>query len=115
MGMPLPHNAMQNKRSPVALGNKDVNSSSLKKAMAVGRAVITTNVPGCRDTVIDQVNGYLIDVQNVSQLADAMSKFIADPSRIIVMGQESRKMAELRFDVRRINSQIIQLLHGAGH
>jgi glycosyltransferase involved in cell wall biosynthesis len=88
---------------------------STQEAMAVGRAVITTNVPGCRDTVVDQVNGYLIDVQNVSQLTDAMSKFIADPQKIIVMGVESRKIAESRFDVRRINSQIIRLLHGAGH
>jgi len=87
---------------------------STQEAMAVGRAVITTNVPGCRDTVIDGVNGYLIDAKSSSQLADAMTKFIECPSKIVEMGRESRKIAVSRFDVRRINTQIIEILLGAG-
>jgi glycosyltransferase involved in cell wall biosynthesis len=81
--------------------------------MAVGRAVITTNVPGCRDTVVNGVNGYLIDAKSPSQLADAMTKFIECPSKIVGMGRESRKMAVSRFDVRRTNTQIIEVLRGA--
>lgn len=88
---------------------------STQEAMAVGRAVVTTNVPGCRETVVDGVNGYLIDAKSSSQLADAMTKFIERPSTIVDMGRESRKMAESRFDVRRINTQIIGILRGTVH
>ena len=80
--------------------------------MAVGRAVITTNVPGCRDTVENEVNGFLIEAKNSIQLAAAMMKFIDYPSKIIAMGRESRKMAESRFDERRINKKFIEILHG---
>lgn len=85
---------------------------STQEAMAVGRAVITTNVPGCRDTVENEVNGFLIEAKNSIQLAAAMMKFIDYPSKIIAMGRESRKMAESRFDERRINKKFIEILHG---
>lgn len=49
---------------------------STQEAMAVGRAVITTNVPGCRDTVENEVNGFLIEAKNSIQLAAAMMKLI---------------------------------------
>ena len=85
---------------------------STQEAMAVGRAVITTDVPGCRGTVVEGVNGYIVDPKSAKQLADAMMKFVEFPSRILDMGIESRKMAESRFDERRINAQIIEILRG---
>jgi glycosyltransferase involved in cell wall biosynthesis len=85
---------------------------STQEAMAVGRAVITTDVPGCRETVVDGVNGYLIDAKSSNQIAGAMTKFVDCPSKILEMGRESRKIAESRFDVSRINKQIIEILRG---
>ncbi len=85
---------------------------STQEAMAVGRAVITTNVPGCRDTVENGVNGFLIEAKNSIQLAAAMMKFIDYPSKIVAMGRESRKMAESRFDERQINKKFIEILQG---
>jgi glycosyltransferase involved in cell wall biosynthesis len=83
---------------------------STQEAMAIGRAVITTDVPGCRDTVVEGLNGYLVDAKNSSQLADAMMKFIENPSKIVEMGRESRKMAESRFDEKTINKKFIEIL-----
>ena len=83
---------------------------STQEAMAIGRAVITTDVPGCRDTVVEGLNGYLVDAKNSSQLATAMMKFIENPSKIVEMGRESRKMAESRFDEKTINKKFIEIL-----
>ncbi|MEX0780248.1 MAG: glycosyltransferase family 4 protein [Balneolales bacterium] len=76
--------------------------SSLE-AMAIGRAIITTNVPGCRETVEDGVNGYLVPVRDASALAERMTRFIKNTTLIGSMGKESRKIAEKYFDVERVN------------
>jgi len=81
---------------------------STQEAMAMGRAVITTDVPGCRETVIDGVNGFLIKPKNVEALAKAMERFISNPELIKNMGRESRRMAEQKFDVREKNEMILK-------
>lgn len=73
------------------------------ESMAMGRPIITTDAPGCRETVIDGLNGYLVPVKSVEKLADAMEKFILDPTLIETMGQASRKLAEEKFDVHTVN------------
>lgn len=83
---------------------------STQEAMAMGRAVITTDVPGCRDTVEDGVNGFLVPVHDVAALAVAMLRFIENPELIEVMGQESRRLAEERFDVHIINAKLLEVL-----
>lgn len=75
-------------------------------AMAMTRPVITTDAPGCRETVIPGVNGFLVPPRDVEALASAMEKFIREPELIERMGRESRRSAEERSDVRRI-SQIL--------
>ena len=80
---------------------------STQEAMAMGRPVITTDNVGCRETVIDGVTGYLVPVRDTPALAAAMMKFVTNPETIVVMGQESRKLAERRFDVRAINNNIL--------
>lgn len=75
---------------------------STQEAMATGRAVITTDAPGCCETVVDGVNGFLVPVRDVKALMVAMLRFIENPDFIESMGQQSRRMAEERFDVRRI-------------
>jgi len=90
---------------------------STQEAMAMGRAVITTDVPGCRETVIDGVNGYLVPVRDAAALGQAMLNFVNHPELIATLGSQSRRMAEERFDVNKINPQLLQLLDSScvGH
>ncbi len=83
---------------------------STQEAMAMGRAVITTDVPGCRETVISGTNGYLVPVRDAATLAEAMMQFIKNPNLIESMGRESRRMAEERFDVHKINARLLEIL-----
>lgn len=80
---------------------------SLLEAMSVGRAVITTDAPGCRDTVDKDENGVLVPVKNVSRLVEAMEGIIKDPSLLKEMGLKSRLLAESKFDVHTINEKIL--------
>jgi len=81
---------------------------STQEAMAMGRPIITTDAPGCRETVNDGENGFLVPVCDVKALADAMEKFILQPELIEKMGKASRRMAEERFDVHKINQVILR-------
>lgn len=81
------------------------------ESMAMGRPIITTDAPGCRETVIDGCNGYLVEVKSVDDLVKAMQKFIANPDLITQMGKASRVLAEEKFDVHAVN-QI--MLHEMG-
>ena len=83
---------------------------STQEAMASGRAVITTDVPGCRETVIDGMNGYLVPPRNVEALEIAMLKFIENPLAIAEKGHRSRQLAEERFNVRNINARMISVM-----
>ncbi|NYT84344.1 glycosyltransferase family 4 protein [Pollutimonas harenae] len=83
---------------------------STQEAMAMGRPVITTDVPGCRQTVEEGVNGYIVPVCDVDALASAMCRFIDAPEQISVMGQASREIAERDFDVRSINKTLMGYL-----
>lgn len=83
---------------------------STQEALAMGRPVITTDAPGCRETVVDGENGYLVPVRDVDALAERMIRFIEQPGLIDSMGRRSRQLAEERFDVRRINAQILEIL-----
>lgn len=85
---------------------------STLEAMAMGRAVITTDTPGCRETVVDGVNGYLVAVRNPLALASAMLRFADEPELIVSMGNASRRLAEERFDVQKINQTLQNLLVG---
>lgn len=83
---------------------------STQEAMAMGRAVITTNAPGCRETVDEGVNGFLVPVRDVAALATAMLRFVENSSLIGIMGCESRRLAEARFDARAINAHLLRVL-----
>jgi len=83
---------------------------STQEAMAVGRAVITTDVPGCRETVVDGVNGYLVPRWDAEALAQKMLCLVRDPALVARMGEESRRLAEQRFDAEKVNARLIQML-----
>jgi len=80
---------------------------SSQEAMAMARPVITTDWTGCRETVVEGVNGFLVPVRDPGALTAAMGKFIECPALIEKMGQEGRKIAEKRFNVHQINATII--------
>ncbi|MBI6605755.1 MULTISPECIES: glycosyltransferase family 4 protein [Pseudomonas] len=78
------------------------------EAMAMGRAVITTDAPGCRETVIDGVNGFLVPVQKVDELTTAMLSFAENPHLVSMLGNKSRELAELKYDVKKVNAAMLQ-------
>ena len=72
---------------------------SLLEAAAMGRPLLATDVPGCREVVVDGVNGLLCHVRDSEDLAEKIMQMIAMPmSALLQMGQESRSLAETRFD-----------------
>ena len=81
---------------------------SILEAMSMGRAIITTNTPGCKETVIDGENGYLIDPKSVSKLVDAIMKFVNQPETVRKMGVKSREMAEEKYDVYKVNDFMLR-------
>ncbi len=83
---------------------------SSQEAMAMGRPVITTDWVGCRETVRDGVNGYLVPPRDPEALALAMQRFVEAPDLVPKMGSEGRRIAEERFDVNVINQQILDAM-----
>jgi len=83
---------------------------STQEAMAIGRAVITTDVPGCRETVIDGVNGFIVPRWNPEKLAERMIYFIEHPEKTQVMGEASHKIAIEKFDANKVNRKLIDIL-----
>jgi len=79
--------------------------------MSVGRPVITSDAPGCRETVVDGVNGLLIPPRDQNALAAAMERFLADPNLIAGMAMESRRIAEEKYDVRKVNRVILEAMN----
>ncbi len=80
---------------------------STQEAMAIGRAIITTDVPGCRETVVDGVNGFFVKPWSPDDLAEKMKKFIENPELSVSMGIESHKMAREKFDAAEVNSRLV--------
>jgi Glycosyltransferase len=80
------------------------------EAMAMGRTIITSNAPGCRETVIDGVNGYLVEVKDVQALADKMEQLINEPDLRREMGAKSLKIASEKYDVKLVNQVIMQTM-----
>lgn len=78
------------------------------EAMAMGRAIITTDAPGCRETVIPGENGFLVEVKSVSSLVNAMQELINNPALIEQMGQRSREIALHKYDVHQVSRNMIQ-------
>lgn len=78
------------------------------EAMAMGRGIITTDAPGCRETVIDGDNGFLVAVKSVDALEQAMLRFIQDPSLAVRMGARSRQIAEEKYDVHKVNDKMLR-------
>jgi glycosyltransferase involved in cell wall biosynthesis len=107
---------------------REGTSRAVLEAMAMGRPIITTDAPGCRETICFcepasglssatragtaglaiGTNGILVPVRNANALAAAMEYFMKDPERIYVMGKESRRYAEERYDVHKVNAYMLK-------
>jgi glycosyltransferase involved in cell wall biosynthesis len=81
------------------------------EAMSMGRPIITTDVPGCRETVREGWNGYLVPARDVEALAVAMEEFVVHPATAANMGANSRAFAEAKYDAQKVAES---LLLGAG-
>jgi glycosyltransferase involved in cell wall biosynthesis len=83
---------------------------SVLEAMAAGRAVVTTDAPGCRETVLEGQTGFLVPVRNAAALAEAMERFILEPELVRRMGENGRAYAVGKYDVHKVNHVILDAL-----
>lgn len=83
---------------------------SVLEAMSMGRPIITTDAPGCKETVIHGENGFIVPIKNVDELVVSMKKFIDNPSLIVDFGKQSRKIAMDKYDVYKVNNTILSAL-----
>lgn len=81
------------------------------EAMSMGRPILTTNAVGCKETVEEDINGFMVSIGSSSELAKKMIWFIENPNKISSMGKNSRAIAEQRFDIHKINSEIFKILN----
>ncbi len=80
------------------------------EAMSMGRPVVTTDAPGCRETVVNGVNGYLVPVRNIDALEEAVLKIMDNPELITSFGCKSREIAKSKFDVNKVNDSIMEIM-----
>lgn len=80
------------------------------EAMSMGRPIITTDTAGCRSTVVDGVNGFLVPIKDGQALANAMIRFIENPVLVQTMGQESVRYVREKFDVETVNTVMCEYL-----
>lgn len=83
---------------------------TIQEAMAMKKPIITTDHPGCRETVEEGRNGFLIPTRDAQSLADAMERFIKEPEQVLIMGQQSHEMAKEKFDVNKINERLLKFM-----
>ncbi len=84
---------------------------SVLEAMATGRPIITTDAPGCRETVIHGVNGFLVPIKDVNTLAEKMLWMIENSEEAEKMGKESLRICKEKYDVKKVNESIIKTMN----
>jgi len=85
------------------------------EGMAMGRAIITSNSVGCKETInpdLKKTNGFLIPIKNVRELISKMEYYIRHPDDIVRFGANGRDYAEEKFDVNKVNQQMLKILVG---
>lgn len=90
--------------------HREGTSKVMLEAMATGRAVITTDAPGCGAVVGASDFGAVVPVGDVAALAEAMVRLGSRPETLAELGRRARAMAESRFDARAVNATILQAL-----
>jgi glycosyltransferase involved in cell wall biosynthesis len=80
---------------------------SVLEAMSMGRPVITSDAPGCRQTVVEGENGFLVPVKDADALYRAMRRFVEEPALIAPMGEAAHRIVADRFDVHKVNETLL--------
>ena len=83
---------------------------STLEAMSMGRAVITTDATGCKETVENGINGFKVSVRSINELAEKMIWFLEHPEQIELMGIESRRIVVEKFDVHKVNKKMLNIM-----
>jgi glycosyltransferase involved in cell wall biosynthesis len=83
---------------------------TLLEAAAMGRAIITTDLPGCRETVVEGNNGLLVPPRDPDALAEAMRRFAEDRAYVAAAGAASLALARERFDVTKVNAEMVKVI-----
>lgn len=114
IGAPLWHGPADDVRSAIANCHVYVLPSyheglprTVLEAMAMGRPIITTDAPGCRETVEPGRNGLMVPVKDAAAVAGAMIDLADNRDRLAEMGRASHEIAAGRFDVRQVNAAMI--------
>ena len=81
------------------------------ESMSMGRAIITTDAPGCRETVINEKNGFLVKTKDVDDLVQKMELIIKNKDLSKKMGIESRKIVMEKYDVNLVNESIMKAMN----
>jgi glycosyltransferase involved in cell wall biosynthesis len=84
---------------------------SVLEAMAMGRPIITTDAPGCKETVLEGVNGFLVPVKDSEKLAEKMIWMIENKDKAIKMGQQSVRICKENFDVKKVNEVLLKTMN----
>ena len=87
---------------------------SLIESAAIGRPIITTNVPGCREVVKEGGNGFLVPARDSEKLAATIKRLIDNPKLLTTMGKKSRLMAEQEFSIQKVTSKTLALYSKIG-
>lgn len=87
---------------------------TIQEAMAMRKPIITTDHPGCRETVDDGKNGFLIPIKDAEALAKAMEYFINHPEQVKPMGKVSYQLAKQKFEVSLINERLLNFMQTNG-
>lgn len=82
---------------------------SVLEALSVGRPIITCNTPGCKETVVNEKNGFLVEPKSPEQLAEKIIWMIENKDKLPQMGEYSREYAKEKFDVYEINDIVVNL------
>lgn len=85
-------------------------SRSILEAMAMGRVVITTDAPGCKDTILDKENGFIVPVKNSKLIAEKIIYLIENPKEIERMSENSYSICLEKFEVNKVNNEIIKYM-----
>ncbi|MDT0161595.1 glycosyltransferase family 4 protein [Bacillus sp. AG4(2022)] len=83
---------------------------TILEAMAMGRPVLTTDWPGCRDAVTNGVNGYLVKPQNSKDLAEKMLYMIENPEHLKQMSENSLQLCKEKYDVHIVNRHMLEIM-----
>jgi glycosyltransferase involved in cell wall biosynthesis len=101
--------AIANARIYVLPSYREGTPRSVLEAMSMGRAIITTDTPGCRETVRHGENGLLVEPRTAASLAEAMIELIEKPDRVMQMGQRSRQIAVEKYDSAKVSQAVMTL------